>query len=271
MQNITLNNGIEMPILGLGVYETKPTNTIAQAVLAALELGYRLIDTAAIYKNEEQVGEALAQTSLPRSEIFVTTKVWMDDMGYDSTLRAYEASLQKLGTDYVDLYLIHWPKDKALRRSTWQALEQLYADKRVRAIGVSNYYTQHLKELFEYSDIVPAVNQFEYSPYCNPTKEVDFCQQSAIHIQAYAPLVRGLKKEDPRLIAIAHKYNKSTFQLLVRWALQMGASAIPKSVSKDRIAHNADVFDFEIDAEDMATLSTFHDDTRIAWHPDSFE
>ncbi|KAB7731810.1 aldo/keto reductase [Rudanella paleaurantiibacter] len=262
----TLNNGVEMPMLGLGVYAPSQQNEVQQAVEWALEAGCRLIDTASIYGNEREVAAAIAASGIPRREVFITTKVWNTDMGYEATFRAFDQSLAKLGTDYADLYLIHWPiREKRL--DTWRALEKLYADERVRAIGVSNYYVPHLEELFTVANITPAVNQFELSPYCHPAETMAYCRQKGIQIEGYAPLVRGLKADDPRLQTIARQHGKSTFQVLVRWSLQHGAVTIPKSVKRDRIRDNFDVFDFELTPENMAEMNTWHDNTRIADDP----
>lgn len=265
----TLNNGVEIPLLGLGVYTPRHNNEVQQAVEWALEAGCRLIDTASIYGNEREVGAAIRASGIPREEIFITTKVWNDDEGYDTTFRAYDLSLAKLGTNYADLYLIHWPiREKRL--DTWRALEQLYADGRVRAIGVSNYYVPHLDELFSIANITPAVNQFEFSPYCHPAETLYYCQEKGIQPEGYAPLVRGQKSDDPRLKAIAIAHGKSTFQVLVRWSLQHGVVTIPKSVKRDRIHENFDVFDFELTPNEMAQMDTWHDDTRVAWNPMEF-
>lgn len=266
---VTLNNGVEMPLLGLGVYAPQHNNEVQQAVEWALEDGCRLIDTAAAYGNEREVGKAITNSGLARQDVFITTKVWNDDMGYENTLQAFDRSLDQLKTDYIDLYLIHWPV-REKRLDTWRALESLYHTKRVRAIGVCNYYEPHLNELLEIAEIIPAVNQFELSPYCYLPSVLEFCRQHGIQPEGYAPLVRGLKSNDPRLIAIAQKYGKSTYQVLVRWSLQHNTITIPKSVKKERIRENFDVFNFEISPEDMAQLNTFHDDTRIAWNPMEF-
>jgi methylglyoxal/glyoxal reductase len=267
---ITLNNGVEMPQLGLGVYAPQQNDEVKQTVLWAIEAGYRLVDTASAYRNEEEVGQAIAACQVARKELFITTKVWTDDMGFDKTLRAFDLSLSKLGVEYVDLYLIHWPKGRAERRQTWQALERIYADGRARAVGVSNYYIPHLEELFTESGLVPAVNQFEYTPYCNPSDVVEFCRRHQIQVEAYAPLVRGIKRNDPPLVEIAEHYNKSTYQILIRWGIQQNAVTIPKSTNRQRIIENADVFDFQLSSTDMETLNHLHDDTRIAWNPSEF-
>ncbi len=266
---VTLNNGVEMPMLGLGVYAPQHNYEIQQAVEWALEAGCRHIDTAAIYGNEREVGESIVASGLLRQEVFVTTKVWNDDQGFDSTLRAFDDSLRKLQLDVIDLYLIHWPV-REHRRETWLALEKLYADGRVRAIGVSNYYQPHLGELLEYATVMPAVNQFEFSPYCYLPDVVAYCQQQQIQPEGYAPLVRGQKQHDPRLVAIAGKYGKTTFQVLVRWSLQHGVVTIPKSVKRERIQENFTVFDFTLSPDDMALMDTFHDNTRVGWDPMTF-
>jgi methylglyoxal/glyoxal reductase len=266
---ITLNNGVEMPILGLGVYAPRHNDEVQQAVEVALELGCRLIDTAAAYKNEREVAAALKASNVPRKEIFITTKVWNDDQGYDNTLRAFDQSQKNLQLDVIDLYLVHWPV-REHRAETWRALERLYAEGRTRAIGVSNYYIPHLEELIQTTTVVPAVNQFEFSPYCYIPEVLDYCRAKGIQPEGYAPLVRGLKQDDPRLVAIAKRYDKSTYQVLVRWSLQHGVITIPKSVKRDRIRENFDVFDFELSADDFVEMNTFFDDTRIAWHPMEF-
>ncbi|MBC3788618.1 aldo/keto reductase [Spirosoma utsteinense] len=263
---VTLNNGVVMPQLGLGVYAPRQNSDVQQAVEWALEAGCRLIDTAAAYGNEREVAAALRAARLPRKDVFITTKVWNSDQGYESTQRAFDRSLDRLGLDTVDLYLIHWPV-KEHRLETWRALETIYADGRARAIGVCNYYGPHLDELLEQAQVTPAVNQIEWSPYCYKPEVLAYCQARNIQLEGYAPLVRGLKKDDPRLVKLAGNYGKSTFQLLVRWSLQQGVVTIPKSVKRDRIRENFDVFDFTITDEDMALMNTFYDNTRIADDP----
>jgi methylglyoxal/glyoxal reductase len=267
--NRVLNNGLTMPQLGLGIYAPGQKNEVKNAVLAALELGYRLLDTATIYANEAEVGAAIRESGLPRAEVFLTTKVWQDDMGFEATLRAFDLSLNKLQTDYVDLYLLHWPV-KATRRDTWLAMEAIYATGKAKAIGVSNYYVPHLEELMEYASVVPAVNQYELHPFCHPAETLAYCHQKGIVTEGYAPVVRGMKNEHPFLQKMAQKYGRSVYQILIRWNLQKGSVPIPKSVQPDRIKANAEVFDFEIEIADMQVLDTLHDDTRVAWDPMSF-
>lgn len=263
---ITLNNGVQIPQLGLGVYDPKFGDETYQAVLWALECGYRHIDTAAVYRNEDQVGRAIKASGIPRSEIFITTKVWDTDQGLLKTPKAFEASLKLLGVDYIDLYLVHWPV-RATRKEAYQALETLYEQRRVRAIGVSNYLAPHLEELFSYAQVVPAVNQFELTPYQHPKDTIALCKSRGICIECYSPLVRGRKKNDERLIAIAQKHHKSTYQVLIRWAIDHGFVTIPKSSDADRIRANFDVFDFSLDLGDLTVLDSLHDGTRVAPDP----
>lgn len=267
--SVQLNNGISMPALGLGVYAPEQQQEVGQAVEAALAVGYRLFDAAAIYGNEKEVGEALRQGGVSRNELFVTSKVWIDDMGFDATMRAFEKSLQDLSLDYMDLYLIHWPKDQH-RKETWKALESLYDQGVVKSIGVSNYYQKHLEELFVYANVCPAINQIELSPFCYLPEELDFCKQNNIQLEGYAPVVRGQKKDHPVLVDIARKYGKSTYQILIRWVIEQGAVTIPKSIHPERMIENAEVFDFALDAEDLARMAVLFDNTRVAWDPRDF-
>lgn len=263
---VRLNNGVEMPIFGLGTYQSRRGKETKEAVLAALEAGYRLIDTAAMYENEEDVGEAVRKSGIPREEIFVTTKLWNSDHGYDRTLVAFEDSRRKLGLPYVDLYLIHWPVE-GLRNESWKALEKLLKEGKCRAIGVSNYMTWHLKELFRNSSTVPAVNQVEFSPYLYQKDLLKFCRKHDIQLEAYSPLTKGHKLNDPRLGDIGLKYSKSPAQILIRWALQKEVIVIPKSSRRERILENADVFDFAISAKDTKVLDSFNQDLRTSWDP----
>ncbi len=264
--SITLNNGVEMPLLGLGVYAPRQLNDVQPAVEWALEAGYRLIDTATAYGNEREIGDAIRASGLPRSDVFITTKVWNNDQGYNRTLRAFNRSLERLRLDTIDLYLIHWPV-KQYRAETWRALEKIYTTGRARAIGVCNHYPVHLDELLTGAQITPAINQIEFSPYCYLPHVLTYCRQNSIQPEGYAPLVRGEKQSDPRLITLASKYGKSTYQLLIRWSLQHGVVTIPKSVHRERIRENADVLNFTISDEDMAQMNTFYDNTRIADDP----
>ena len=261
----TLNNGVKMPLLGLGVYDMYKKEA-EQAVLWALDIGYRLIDTAAMYGNETEMGNAIRQSGVVRNDIFITTKVNNTDQGYDQTLRAYAVSLKKLQTDYVDLYLVHWPI-KATRKDTWRALERLYTEGAVRAIGVANYLPPFLEEMTAYGNIAPAVNQVEFSPYLYLEDLHDMCQDWHIQLQAYTPLIRGQKNNDPRLVAIAAHYGKTSAQIILRWALQHGISTIPKSANQARLRENFDVFDFEINDKDMVVLDGLNENYRVVDDP----
>lgn len=264
---ITLNNDIQMPQIGLGVYEDQfAIENTERAVLSAFENGYRHIDTAAVYRNEEEVGKAIIQSGIDRNELFITTKVWDTDQGYENTLKAYETSLSKLQLDYVDLYLVHWPV-KETRKETWLALEKLYRSGKVKAIGVSNYLVPHLEELKTYATIVPAVNQIEFTPFCNEKETFNYCKDHGIALESYSPLVRGIKKEHPLLNELANKYGKSTFQILIRWQIDKGVITIPKSNKPDRITANIDVFDFALSIKELELLENLHDETRLSSHP----
>jgi diketogulonate reductase-like aldo/keto reductase len=263
---ITLNNGIEMPVFGLGTYQTRAGKETRDAVLYALKIGYRLIDTAAMYGNEREVGEAIKESDIPRQEIFVTTKLWNSDHGYDKTLAAFEESRKKLGLDFVDLYLIHWPVED-LRKDSWRALETLLEDGRCRSIGVSNYMTWHLDELLQSSSTIPAVNQVEFSPYLYLKDLLEYCRSHHIQLESYSPLTKGHKLVDPKLGKMAAKYSKTPAQILIRWALQKELVVIPKSSREERIKENADVFDFDISDKDMQLLDSFDEDLRTSWDP----
>jgi diketogulonate reductase-like aldo/keto reductase len=265
---IRFSNGVAIPRFGLGVYLLGRGDSAVKIIQHAFEVGYRHVDTAAFYGNEESVGQAVRESGLPREAIFVTTKLWNSDHGYDQALRAFDESLRKLGLDYLDLYLIHWPVHRK-RLDSWRALETILAEGRCRAIGVSNYMVQHLEELRQHSDTVPVINQIELHPYnYGYFKEtVDYCRANNIVVEAYSPLTKGRKLNDPRLLAIAQKYTKSAAQLLIRWGLQQGFVVIPKSANRDRIRENAQVFDFEISDDDMATLEGFNENQTVTWDP----
>ncbi|MDT0651690.1 aldo/keto reductase [Autumnicola edwardsiae] len=264
----TLSNGIKMPNFGLGVYKAKDGKEVVNAIHAALEQGYRHVDTASMYKNEEGVGEAIRSAGIPREEIFVTTKVWNDDEGYENTLKSFEQSLEKLQLDYIDLYLIHWPTPQYL--DTWKALEELYRSGKVKAIGVCNCLEHHLQEIMDNFDIVPMVLQNEFHPRLVQQSLLDFCKKHDIQYEGWSPLMRGAIFEIDELNDIAGKYNKSIAQLAIRWSLQKGAVTIPKSVHKERIIENAQVFDFEITTEDMQRIDSLDKEERTGYHPDHF-
>lgn len=260
-----MNTGASMPLLGLGVYDMHDDEAV-QAVGHALKTGYRLIDTAAMYGNEKQVGIAVRDSGIPREEIFVTTKVNNTQQGYDQALRAFEESMQKLDIGYIDLYLVHWPI-KGKRKETWKALERLYDEKQVKAIGVANYLVPFLEELSTYANMTPALDQVEFSPWLYLEDLHSYTSERGIALQAYTPLVRGRKFSDPRIQALKRKYGKTEAQIVLRWLLQLGISAIPKSSNPARIEENFDVFDFTISTEDMKMLGSMNEDYRVVDDP----
>jgi methylglyoxal/glyoxal reductase len=260
-----LNNGISMPLLGLGVYDMY-NREAEDAVGNALDIGYRLIDTAAMYENEKEIGNAILASNVPRKEIFLTTKVADPDQGYDATLKAFDESSKKLNCEYIDLYLVHWPIKKT-RKDTWLALERLYEEKRARAIGVANYLAPFLIELESYGTIKPTLDQVEFSPYLFLEDLLNECKRRNIQLQAYSPLVRGQRFSDPKLISMAEKYGKTPAQIILRWALQLGVSAIPKSSNLTRLKENFDVFDFQISEEDMLKINAFNENFRVVDDP----
>ncbi|MEW9051273.1 MAG: aldo/keto reductase [Neobacillus sp.] len=264
-----LHNGVKMPWFGLGVFKVKEGEEVVSSVKAALQNGYISIDTAAVYKNEEGVGQGIKEAGIPREELFITTKVWNADQGYESTLQAFETSLNKLGLDYLDLYLIHWPgKDKYL--DTWKALEKLYKDGRVRAIGVSNFKVHHLESLISQAEIKPMVNQVEYHPHLTQEELLEYCKQEGIQLEAWSPLKQGELLTDPIINSLAEKYNKTAAQIILRWDLQNGVVTIPKSVKESRIIANASIFDFELTVEDMEKISALNKNERVGPDPDDF-
>ncbi|MFD2117337.1 aldo/keto reductase [Paenibacillus yanchengensis] len=266
-QSVALSNGVKMPQLGLGVWRVTEEGLAERSVLTALEVGYRHIDTAASYKNEHEVGAALAKTSVPRDEIFVTTKIWNDDQGFETTLSAFERSSQKLGVDVIDLLLIHWPlKDKFI--DTWRALEQLYKAGKVRAIGVSNFQIYHLEDLFAHAEIKPMVNQVEYHPLLTQVPLLSFCNDHQIKITAWSPLMQG-NLEIPLLQEIAAKYNKTAAQIILRWDLQTGVITIPKTVTPARMIENATIFDFALTEDEIARISSLNENKRFGIDPDT--
>lgn len=261
----TLNNGVEMPLLGLGVYDMYQREA-EQATEWALEIGYRLIDTASMYENEVEIGNGIRQSGIDRKDIFLTTKVNNADQGYDKTLRAFDQSMKKLNAEYIDLYLVHWPM-KPTRKDTWKALENLYESGQVRAIGVANYLLPFLDELDTYKTIVPTVNQVEFSPYLFQKELLEHCREQKILLQAYTPLIRGQRFGDIRLVNLAEKYEKTPAQIMLRWAIQHGISTIPKSSNLVRLKENFGIFDFEISQEDMVFMDSFNENLRIVDDP----
>lgn len=263
---VKLNNGVEIPRLGLGVYQSPPGKMTQDGVRYALECGYRLVDTARIYGNEGDVGMAVRESGLARDQVFVTTKLWNSDHGYDSTIRACEESLRRLGLSYLDLYLIHWPAP-GVRRETWKAMTQLMRDGKCRAIGVSNYTTRHLEELLANSDVVPAVNQVEFHPFLYQRELLQYCHGHEIQLEAYSPLTRGERLNHPTVLDVAKRHGRTPAQVLIRWSLQHSVVAIPKSVRKERILENSRVFDFVLTADDMKVLDSLNEDFRTCWDP----
>ncbi len=261
-----LNNGIMIPRVGLGVYQSPPGQTTQRAVEYALKIGYRHIDTARIYNNESDVGTALRKSGIKREDVFITTKLWNSDHGYESALRACDQSLKRLGLKYLDLYLIHWPVPE-IRNESWQALVQLLKDGKCRSIGVSNYTIQHLTELFDKSEIGPMVNQVEFSPFLYQKQLLDYCEKNKIQLEAYSPLTQGEKLNHPKIQSIAKKHDKTPAQVLIRWSLQHNLVTIPKSVREERIRENSQVFDYNLTVEDMRILDSLDENFRNSWDP----
>ncbi|MDO8951844.1 MAG: aldo/keto reductase [Draconibacterium sp.] len=265
---VKLNNGVEMPWFGLGVFLSKEGSEVENAVKTALANGYISIDTAAIYQNERGVGKAIKESGVPREDIFLTSKVWNTDQGYKTTLAAFDKSLEKLQTDYLDLYLIHWPKGKR-SVETWKALEEIYEKGRVKAIGISNFLVHHLEEFLPECKITPAVNQVEFHPELIQPDLLAYCQKRGIQLEAWSPIMKGRVNEVPLMQELAAKYGKTPVHVVLRWDIQKGVVTIPKSVTPERIISNADIFDFELSEEDMAKIDKLDKNGRIGFHPDS--
>lgn len=261
-----LNNGVKMPWLGFGTYKVEDGDTVINSVKEALKVGYIHVDTASFYKNEAGVGIAIKESGLPREEVFLTSKVWNTEQGYEKTLKSFEASIKKLRTDYLDLYLIHWPTP--LHNETWKALEKLYKGGYVRAIGVSNFTVNHLKDLMSKAEIMPMVNQVEFHPLLVQNELRKFCTENNIQQEAWSPLMRGKIFGISLLEELARKYNKTISQIVLRWDLQMGVVTIPKSITPSRITENAGIFDFELSKEDVVKIRELDKGMRTGSDPD---
>ncbi|WP_018931722.1 aldo/keto reductase [Gracilibacillus lacisalsi] len=267
----TLHNGVKMPWFGLGVFLVEEGEEVYNSVKWALEHGYKSIDTAAVYGNEEGVGKAIKDSGIPRKELFITSKLWNGDQGYDETLQAFETSLNKLGLEYLDLYLIHWPVPELNKyKESWKAMEKLYNDGKIRAIGVSNFKEHHLEDLMSEAQVAPMVNQVEYHPHLQQRSLHEFCKQHNIQLEAWSPLKQGKILDDPTLTDIAKRHGKSTAQVILRWDLQQEVVTIPKSVKQHRIQDNADVFDFELTEEEMKLIQDMNKDEHVGPDPDEF-
>lgn len=267
---VTLSNDVPIPLLGLGVFKMAEGEEVADSVSWALEAGYRSIDTAKVYANEAGVGKAIRASSVPRDEIFVTTKVWNSDQGYDATLKAFDTSLNQLGLDYVDLYLVHWPV-KGRYEETWKAVEQLYREGRVKAIGVSNFLVHHLKDVLNSGTIVPMVNQVEFHPRLQQPELQVFCAQQGIQLEAWSPIMKGRVMDIPELVDIGQNHGKDPVQITLRWLLQKSIVAIPKSSRRERIVSNANIFDFTLSEREMARIAALDQGIRIGPDPDNFD
>lgn len=263
---LSLNNGIKIPTLGLGLFNVSSGAEAKRVIADALEIGYRHFDTASVYQNETDLGEVFAGSGIPREEIFITTKLWNFNQGYYSTLHAFDKSLISLKVDYIDLYLIHWPVEH-LRMDSWRAMTKLVEQGVCRAIGVSNYTAKHLDELFSSSSITPALNQVEFHPFLYQKKLLDFCKAKDIQIEAYSPLTQGRRFGHPKLAELSKKYGKSTSQILIRWALEHNLIVIPKATRREHLAENINVFDFTLTPRDIIELNNLNEGLRVNWDP----
>jgi methylglyoxal/glyoxal reductase len=269
LSTTTLHNGVEMPWFGLGIYKIEEGKNLISTIHTAIELGYRSFDTASLYQNERGLGEAISISLIPREQLFITSKVWNTEQGYESTLAAFDASLKRLGLDYLDLYLIHWPVPN-LYKDTWRALETLYKDKKVRAIGVSNFQIHHLQNVMRDGTIKPMVNQVEYHPKLSQDELLSFCKQENIQLEAWSPLMRGRLQKDPTLLEIAKKHKKTVSQIILRWDLQNEVVTIPKTSKTERLKENANIFDFTLTDQDMSTIQSLNENLRTGQDPDNF-
>jgi diketogulonate reductase-like aldo/keto reductase len=276
MKSLQLSNKVSIPIVGLGTYRLEG-KTCYNAVMKALSLGYRHIDTAKFYSNEEEIGKAITDSKIPRSEIFLTTKMWYSDHGYENALKAFDRSLKLLNLEYVDLYLIHWPeanaekKNKSIRSDTWRAFEKIYKDGKAKAIGVSNYTIGHLDEMKEYAKIMPMVNQVEFHPKLYQKDLMDYCVKHEIVLTAYSSLAKGELINDKNIMKIAKKNKKSTAQILLKWAVQQNIVVIPKSSHEERMVDNFDLFSWDISEEDMKYLDSLNENYHCTWDPNTIQ
>lgn len=266
----TLHNGVKMPWFGLGIYKIEEGKNLITTIHRAIELGYRSFDTASLYQNERSLGEAIRTASISREKLFITSKVWNTDQGYESTLEAFDASLSRLGLEYLDLYLIHWPVPK-LYMDTWKALVTLYKKKKVRAIGVSNFQIHHLKDVMREGTIKPMVNQVEYHPKLSQVELLHYCKQENIQLEAWSPLMRGGLQHEPTLMKIAEKHDKTVSQIILRWDLQNDVITIPKTSKKERLLENANIFDFSLTDQEMNAIHALNENLRKGQDPDNFD
>ncbi|AVK98901.1 aldo/keto reductase [Lysinibacillus sphaericus] len=274
MENVTLNNGLEMPLVGYGVFRVPDGDDLAEAVKTAIAKGYRSIDTAQVYRNEESVGRgiraAIDEGLVAREELFVTSKVWNDGLSYEETLAAYASSLEKLGLDYLDLYLIHWPGLDTNYIEAYKALEKIYQDGRVRSIGVSNFHVHHLEQLLKETTVIPVINQIEFHPHLTQEEVRNYCKEHRIQVEAWSPLMNGSLLEEALIQQLASKYNKTPAQIVLRYDVQHGVVTIPKTMTPSRMTENLDVFDFALADEEMAQLDAMNDGLRCGPDPEKF-
>lgn len=274
MENVTLNNGLEMPLVGYGVFRVPDGDDLADAVKTAIAKGYRSIDTAQVYRNEESVGRgiraAIDEGLVAREELFVTSKVWNDGLSYEETLAAYASSLEKLGLDYLDLYLIHWPGLDTNYIEAYKALEKIYQDGRVRSIGVSNFHVHHLEHLLKETTVIPVINQIEFHPHLTQEEVRNYCKEHRIQVEAWSPLMNGSLLEEALIQQLASKYNKTPAQIVLRYDVQHGVVTIPKTMTPSRMTENLDVFDFALADEEMAQLDSMNDGLRCGPDPEKF-
>lgn len=266
---VKLNNGVEIPWFGLGVWQVEEGEDATKSVTAAIKAGYVLIDTAAAYKNEESVGKAIRESGVPRDQLFVTSKLWNGDQGYESTLAAFDDTMNKLGLDVLDLYLIHWPV-KGKYKDSWRAMEKLYKEGRIRAIGVSNFQPHHLDDLLADAEVVPAVNQVEFHPLLTQNELLDYSAQKGIQVEAWSPLARGKLFDNETVKSIADKYGKSPAQVLLRWVLDKGVVVLTRSVKEERVVDNANIFDFQLTTDEIDQLNALNKNERTGPDPDNF-